>query len=402
MIETYDFSSLSTRGGATPESFFEWRQRAFPFFERKVFLTHASVSHLPAHSRDALTEYSSYLAELGQFDHVTDALYHSCKQRLARLLKENQLNATPDEIAFASSTSHAIGLVATSIDWKPGDNCVVADGDFPANVVVWKNLAHTDGVEVRTIPFRPKLDVSLDDIKPLVDGSTRVVSLASCNFLSGFPPNLKEIGAWLHEREVLLCVDAIQTLGAVRCDFSEVDFICADAHKWILGPNGIALLWTRPEVLKDLRPAILGWLATDDRDHWFHYDTTPIANAERFEPGARNYLGIIACDASLEVLQTYDAETIENRVVALRDFAAQKLAESGFEVLWEPDADLKSGIVSFRAASNDATYKLYKNLDQNFALSIRKDKFGDNWIRISAHFMNCKEDLEQLCRLTKS
>jgi len=378
------------------ENFLEWRRHSFPFFERKTFLTHASVSPLPAHTRQALQDYAAHLADYGQFDAYSDTYYFRCKERVAALLCENKAPATPQEIAFAGSTSHALGLVATSIDWKSGENCVVADGDFPANVVTWKNLQHTHGVETRLIPYRPHMDLTLDDIKPLVDEKTRIVSLASCNFLSGCPLDLKEIGTWLHERGVLLCVDAIQTLGAVRCDFSEADFVCADSHKWLLGPNGIALLWTRGEVLKTLRPMVFGWLAGQNRDNWFSYDTTPIESAERFEPGARNYLGIAAFDASLEVLHNADPNIVENRVVQLRHFAAQKLVERGFHVLWQGDSNAKTGIVSFQAESESATLQLYKRLDENFTLSLRSDKAGRSWIRISSHFMNCEEDINAL------
>lgn len=390
------FPEANPRDAAVVESFLEWRRRAFPFFSRKICLTHASVSPIPAATRDAITEYSARLAIEGQFDFIHDATYIQCKERLAQLLRENDAPASAEEIAFAGSTSHALGIVATSIDWKAGENCVVVDGDFPANVTTWKNLTHTHGVEVRLVPHREQMDISLDDIIPFVDEKTRIVSLASCNFLSGFPLDLKTIGAWLRERGVLLCVDAIQTLGAVRCDFSEADFVCADAHKWLLGPNGIAVLWTRGEVLKTLRPMIFGWLSSQNRDSWFDYDTTPIDSAERFEPGARNYLGIIALNASLGVLQSGDLKVLENRIVHLRDFAAQKLAERGFRILWHGDANLKSGVVSFQCESDVATKALYQKLDENFALSLRNDKFGKAWIRISAHWMNCEDDIEKL------
>ena len=91
--------------------------------------------------------------------------------------------------------SHALGIVATGISWKSGDNCVVADGDFPANVVPWKNLRHRHEIDVRLIPFRPQMQITLDDLKPLVDERTRIVSLCSANFLSGCPINITEIGA---------------------------------------------------------------------------------------------------------------------------------------------------------------------------------------------------------------
>lgn len=390
------FPELVSGNNDILEAFLGWRRNAFPFFEHKTFLTHASVSPLPGHTCQALQEYAAHIAQYGQFDAFSDTYYFGCKERIAALLRDNQAPATPEEIAFAGSTSHALGLVATSIDWKAGENCVVADGDFPANVVIWKNLQHTHGVETRLVPHRPQMDLTLDDIKLLVDEKTRIVSLASCNFLSGFPLNLKEIGTWLRERGVLFCVDGIQTLGAVRCDFSQVDFVCADSHKWLLGPNGIAFLWVRGEVLKTLRPAIFGWLAGQKRDDWFSYDTTPIDNAERFEPGARNYLGIVAFNASLEVLHNAGPDIVENRVVHLRTYAAQKLTECGYNVLWQGDTGYKTGIVSFRAQTEAQTLTLYKKLDENFALSLRNDKAGQVWIRISSHFMNCQEDIDAL------
>jgi selenocysteine lyase/cysteine desulfurase len=308
--------------------------------------------------------------------------------------------ATADEVAFCGSTSHAIGTVATGIQWQSGDNSVVADGDFPANVVPWKNLHHRHDIEVRMIPYRARMNITLDDIKPLVDERTRIVSLASANFLTGYPLDLNEIGAWLHERGVLFCVDAIQTLGAVRFDATHVDFVCADAHKWLLGPNGIAILWSRRGALEQLHPALLGWLAPQNRENWFDYDTTPINNAERFEPGARNYLGIIALDAALALHEEAGAQWVEERVTMLRDHAARVLAERGCPLLWHPDANLPGGIVSFQAP-DEKTAALFKKLDQQFALSLRQDKAGAEWIRVSAHWMNIESDIDALAAQIK-
>lgn len=374
--------------------FMEWRRRAFPYFEHKIFFAHAGVSPLPRVVSDAIIEYSNLIAQRGQFDHEVGhfKLYKRCKQRIADLIGHG---ATPDEIAFASSTSHAIGLVATGIHWKAGDNCIVADGDFPANVITWKNLEHTHNIELRTIPHRPQMNLSLDDIKPLVNERTRVVSLASANFLSGYPINLEEIEKWLRSQNILFCVDAIQTLGAIRPAAQHVDFLCADAHKWMLGPNGIAFLWARREAMQQMRPAILGWLAVENRENWFEYDTNPINNAERFEPGARNYLGIAALDAALKLYEDTGPQWIENRVVELRDYAFQVLTLCGCPVLWEPESEKKAGILSFQAPRGETT-KLFRALDDQFALSLRKDKAGQDWIRLAAHWMNTTSDIDQL------
>lgn len=384
-------------------AFSQWRRRAFPFFNNKICLTHASVSPLPQAAADAAREYSQRIANEGQFDFVHQELYARCKERVARLIGNTSDGAAESsQVAFCGSTSQAIGIVATGILWKDGDNCVVADGDFPANVIPWKNLRHRHDVEVRLVPFRPQMTISLDDIKPLVDERTRVVSLSSANFLSGFPIDLNAIGAWLRERNILFCVDAIQTLGAVRFDATHVDFVCADAHKWLLGPNGIAVLWSRQSALEQLQPAILGWLSPQKRDDWFSYDTTPINNAERFEPGARNYLGAISLEASLALLEEAGAELVENRVVELRDEAARVLASRDCHLLWNPQAEKRAGIVSFQPSRSQQTAELYRHLDARFALSLRQDKSGGDWIRVSPHWMNTRADLQELGAMIES
>jgi selenocysteine lyase/cysteine desulfurase len=371
-----------------------WRRQHFPVFNHKIFLTHASVSPLPKIVADAISQYADRASQFGQWDAWHDEKYFQCKDRIARLIGAP---SQPSQIAFASSTSHAIGLVATSLPWKPGDNCIVADGDFPANVIPWKNLEFTHGVETRVIPGKPERPITIADIEPLIDENTRIVSLASANFLSGVPLDINAVGRWLKDRKVLFCVDGIQTLGAVRFDATYVDFVCADAHKWLLAPNGIAFLWAREEALQTMRPAILGWLAVQDRDHWLEYDTTPINSAERFEPGSRNYTGIIALDAALQIFENLGLEQIENRITALRQHASQVLLEKGCRLLWQPTPNLPAGIISFQPPDGNAT-AFFERTESEFLLSLRDDKSGDKWIRLSPHFMNCEEDFDKLAK----
>lgn len=381
--------SFSIPSGA---EFFAWRREQFPFFQSKICLTHASVCPLPARSVAAIQNFAGRLGTEGQFDYFAQPVYKSCKERLARLLGNG---AVPEEIAFAGSTSHALGLVATSFPWRAGDNCVVFDGDFPANVIVWKNLAITHGVEIRVVPFKPARDFTVADLEPFVDERTRIVTLSAVNFLSGCALDLKSFGEFIHSRGALMCVDAIQGFGGVELDLTEADFVCADAHKWMMGPNGIAFAWFRGSVLPPMRPQILGWLATGSRDNWFAYGTDLFPSAERFEPGARNYLGIAGMEASLGLLEEVGPSEVSRRVSHLRDYGAQKLAALGCELRWMPDGTSQSGIFSFRPESGDIQ-TLNAHLDERFALSLRSDRDAREWIRVSPHWMNTESDLDEL------
>jgi selenocysteine lyase/cysteine desulfurase len=150
-----------TRDEAT---FLQWRRRAFPFFEHKICLTHASVSPLPRVVAEA--GFRVLVAH-----HARRPVRFRARPYLPALQRargeSHRQRRDRDEVAFCGSTSHAIGTVATGIQWQSGDNCVVADGDFPANVVPWKNLQHRHDIEVRMIPYRPHMNITLDDIKPL-------------------------------------------------------------------------------------------------------------------------------------------------------------------------------------------------------------------------------------------
>ena len=378
--------------------FFDWRREQFPFFQHKICLTHASVSPLPARTTEALIDFSRRMAHDGQFDFVAQDIYARAKERIAQMLNNG---AKPDEIAMASSTSHALGLVATSFPWRAGDNCVVVDGDFPANVIIWKNLTPTQNVEIRMVPYRETGDWTWEDFEPLLDENTRLVTVSAVNFLTGCPLDIQMLGEKLHARGIALCVDAIQAFGAVATDYSAADFVCADAHKWMLGPLGAAFAWFSPQYLPQMRPQILGWLANKERDNWFSYDIEPFPTAERFEPGARNYLGVVGMEASLALLQEVGIETVEKRVVHLRDYGAAKLADAGAKILWRGDASQPSGTVSFQKLGADIV-ALNAHLDKRFALSLRADRAGDSWIRVSAHFMNCEDDLDELAAAVKA
>ena len=378
--------------------FFEWRREQFPFFHNKICLTHASVAPLPARASRALIHYAQRLSDDGQFEFVSDAIYARAKERIAQMIGDV---AKPEEVAMANSTSHALGLVATSFPWKAGDNCIIVDGDFPANVVTWKNLQITHGVEMRMVPYRETGEWTWQDFEPLLDGNTRMVTVSAVNFLTGCPLDLKTLGEKLHERGIALCVDAIQAFGAVVPDFSTSDFVCADAHKWMLGPLGAAFTWFSPQYLTQMRPQILGWLAVEERDNYFSYRTDPLPNAERFEPGARNYLGIVGMEAALGLLQDVGMETVQERVVALRDYGAAALENVGARVVWRGDASRPSGTFSFRVEGADMS-AMNKKLDERFALSLRADRSGQDWIRVSAHFMNCEDDLDELAAAVKA
>jgi cysteine desulfurase/selenocysteine lyase len=366
------------------------RRREFPVVADKVYLAHAAVCPLPACVVRALTEYLAHAGRGGQFEYL-----HATAEAQARTLAAALLDASPEEIAFVSSTSAGLSMVAAGLPWQPQDSVVIAEGDFPSNVYPWLRLQKL-GVRVKAIPTRGDGLVSLEDVAAHVDGSTRLVALSSVHFATGARMDIEGIGRYLESRGVLFCVDAIQSLGAVPLSTRHVDFMVADAHKWLLGPQGIGLLFVRQSRFETLEPALLGWKSVNAEKDFVRHKLELAPTARRYEPGSLNALGLIGLHAALQMLQHVGSAAISEHLTSLHHFLVPALQLKGYEVLAQTPASLPSGIVSFRHDSRDLP-QLYRDLDAHkIVVSLRQDPSGRACLRVAPHFYNTRAELEQL------
>ncbi len=201
----------------------EQRHEEFPITRSEVFLAHAAMSPLPRRVSSAIEGYCRMGTTLGQWEHLFGNLEAETRRYAALIM-----GCSEEEIAFVASTSMGLSLVAAGLPWQKGDNVVVADGDFPANIYPWLNLERR-GVRVKFVPWRNGGVISLDDIKGQIDEHTRLVSLSSVNFVTGFKVDIGAIGQYLREKGILFCVDAVQSLGTLPFDCRHVDFAASSA-----------------------------------------------------------------------------------------------------------------------------------------------------------------------------
>jgi selenocysteine lyase/cysteine desulfurase len=365
------------------------RRREFPVVAHKTYLAHAAVCPLPACVARALREYVDAIERGGQFEYLHAPAETSARRRAASLI-----GARAQEIAFAPSTSAGLSMIAAGLPWQRGDSVVVYEGDFPSNVYPWLQL-RARGVEVRAIPAAIR-GVALDDVSARVDGSTRLVALSSVHFATGTRLDLDAIGAYLRARGVLFCVDAIQSLGAVPTLCTHVDFMVADAHKWLLGPQGIALLYVRSEHFERLTPALVGWKSgAASKDFSASERLTLADGARRYEPGSLNALGVVGLAAALELIERAGIATIAARLALLRQQLTAALVARDYELSGVSD----SGIVAFTRAGADMR-ALQQRLDrEQVIVSLRSDPLGRACVRVAPHFYNTPAELEHMLAL---
>jgi selenocysteine lyase/cysteine desulfurase len=268
---------------------------------------------------------------------------------------------------------------------------VVSEADFPSNVYPWLQL-RARGVEVRAIPAAVS-GITLEDVSARVDAGTRLVALSSVHFTTGARLDLDAIGGYLRARGVLFCVDAIQSLGALPTPCTHADFMVADAHKWLLGPQGIALLYVRSDHFERLTPALVGWKsASASRDFSAGRPLVLAADARRYEPGSLNALGVVGLAAALELIERAGITAIAARVALLRRQLTAALLARGYELSGESD----SGIVSFLRAGEDMR-ALQQKLDrEQIVVSLRHDPLGRACVRVAPHFYNTPAELERM------
>lgn len=378
---------------------------SMPIANRFAYYDHAAVSPLPDGAAQALMSYASQASEMGCVPWLKWAAGVSQLREAAATL----IGATTDEIALVNSTTQGINLVAEGFPWKEGDNLVVPDNEFPSNLLPWRNLARR-GVELRLVPVPPSGEITPGDIAPLIDSRTRLIAISWVGFLSGFRIDLAAMAELAHSRGCLLSLDAIQGLGAFPIDVRScgVDFLSADGHKWMLGPEGAGIFYCQREHLNLLQPLGLGWNSLASGG----FDPASIAikdNAARYEGGATNMPGMLGLGASLRLLNEHHGLSLNRdlpRPLASPVAAAilenvaeleELLTGAGFVCHLPADPNHRGGILRVSwpeadAVGESAYMEARKHcIARDVVLSVR-----GGCIRISPHAYNNRDDHERL------
>jgi len=371
---------------AAPPDWNSFRQQ-MPVAERWAYFDHAAVAPLPRPARDALIDWADQAMRQG--DTVWPQWTHHAET--TRQMAAKLIGADEAEIALVGNTTAGINLVAEGYPWQPGDNVVTLADEFPTNQYPWLNLA-AKGVETRRIATeRGRLDLAKLDQR--CDRRTRIVSVSWINFANGYRHDVPAIAEVAHRRGALLLLDAIQGLGVFPIQARDwgVDFLAADGHKWLLGPEGAGILFIRREHLDRLRPLGLGWNSVVHGHDYQRIDLKLKPSAARYEGGSLNLAGFIALGASLRLLMDLGAEAIARRLLGLTDQAWQKLEAAGAQIVSHSEREHRSGILSFSLPGVDPMAFRKHCLSSGVVLSCR-----GGHLRIAPHGYNNEQDLNRL------
>ena len=353
-------------------------------------MAHAAVTALPRVVADAVIRYAEQSASDSE-DFC--ALLKSIQETRAAAAK--LIGSSPDEIALIGPTSLGLSLFANGIDWQPGDEVVCYLEDYPANVYPWLNL-RSRGVSIHLLqPSQPGA-VTPELVADALTSKTRLVALASCNFLSGYRIDLDAIGQRLRKRGILFSVDAIQTLGAFPTTVEYVDFLSADAHKWMLGPPAIGVVFVRKECFELCRPTLLGSWNVKAPGFIAQEEIEFQPTAQRYEPGAMNMPGIFGMKAGIDLLLEIGIDPIAGRILTVKSRLAEGLQRLGFNILGPATGPSASGITTVWDSGRDIQALFERLTSERVICSPRRDRQGRQYIRFSPHFYNTEAEVDHI------
>jgi cysteine desulfurase / selenocysteine lyase len=366
----------------------------FPVLRHWHFFNHAGVSPLPKVAGDAMRKFAAE----GEAGAYLQSIWYQDIEKL-RILAAQMINATKEEVAFVKNTSEGISIVANGIDWQWGDRIITTEVEYPANVYPWMEVVRTRGAKLVMIPeetdAKGRKFVPVEKIlEAAEDRRTKLVAISHVEYASGQRHDLARIGEFCRMQGKLLCVDAIQTVGVTPVDVQamNIDFLAADGHKWMMGPEGAGIFYCRKELIERTRPLMVGWMNVINSQDYGNYDYTLRPDAGRFECGSHNVAGLLGLKASLEMLKSVGVENVAERLKVLTDRLVVGLTKKGYRVISPRKGEAWSGIVSFVSEKHkhEEIFRMLRK-EKKIEIAVREGR-----LRCSPHFYNTEEQMDRV------
>ncbi len=352
-----------------------------------VYLNHAAVGVLPRPTREALHEFVDGHATggvMGVLRYEVDLPKY--RERIGRFI-----GASGAEIALLRNTGDGANAIASGFRWKAGDELIMPDDEFPSNAQPWLAL-RARGVNVRFVErARERLTPAV--LRAMLTPRTKIVTVSWVGFADGYRYDLAGLADVAHANGTLLCVDAIQGLGAFPIDVRAcgIDALYGAGAKWMLALQGVGFLYVRADLLDRLDLGAPGWRSVADMWNFLQYDQPPAPNASRFEGGTPNFIGALSLARSIELFETSGTNAIAAHVLALTDRLVDGLNAAGADVLSTRGESCSSGIVTFNVPGRDPI-ELGKAMQRQGIVTT----YRANGIRISPHGYNSFEEIDNV------
>jgi cysteine desulfurase/selenocysteine lyase len=358
----------------------------FPVLEEWTYLDNAFVGLMPRQVREGHLNYINSWHKFKTKEGNTILQDWLEKTSEVRKMVAGFIKVKSREVAFTMNTGAGLNIITNGIDWDRGNNVVFPEWEHNP---LYTHRTKKEGVEHRAVPVKDGV-IEISDMEKAIDDNTKLVQVSHVSYVNGFRFNLKEIAEIAHEHGAKILVDATQAVGAIEVDYKkdDVDFVSVAPYKYLMGPTGLAFLYINEKNLPELTPDRTGW----KNQAWEGdnpEDTTDLESAEKFEYGTLNFEGMYALERSLVFLNQLGIEKIEDQVLKLSNYLYDEVVAAG-KKMYTADRP-NSPIISYY--QKDAVKKAFELKNRKIKVTGREAHGGH--MRVSVHFYNTKEDIDQ-------
>ena len=373
-----------------------------PGCKTKMHFNNAGASLMPLSVIEAMLEHINLEATIGGYEAADlkakeiAGFYDS-----AALL----VNGKANNIAFTSSATNSFARALSCIPFREGDSLLLANEDYISNQLAFFSLQKRFNLKIFRAASLKEGGVDLDDMKRLMDKHhPKLVTLTHVPSNSGLIQPAEELGTLCKERNIYYLVDACQSAGQIPLDVEKIhcDFLSATLRKFLRGPRGAGFLYASDRIINEkLEPLFIDmrggdWIATNE------YQVR--MDARRFEDWEIPYSLLLGSKAAIDLANSLGLKNINERNTYLCDRIRKGLSGlQGFRLL-DIGRHLSS-IITIEIRGHKPTDVLQGlrsiNINtsvghRNFALIDFEAKNVDWALRISPHYYNTENEIDQL------
>lgn len=375
-----------------------------------VYFDNGATTLKPYILSEAISDYyNNYSANAHRGDYdislKVDTMYEKTRELVRKFINARSTN----EIVFTSGTTDSLNKIIFGYfkdKLKENDEIIITKSEHASNVLPWFELKDSNNIKIKYIEL-DDLKVTLDNLKKVVTPKTKVISLAHITNVAGDIRPIKEIIKFAHENNILVIVDAAQSIAHMKVDVQDldIDFMGFSAHK-MYGPTGVGVIYGKEELLNNIKPIIFGggMNASFSSDGVRIYDDLP----QLLEAGTQNIAGVIGFGKIIEYLTNIGMDNIYKHEIELKNYLISELEKIDNIKIYNKHSE--SGIVAINYVDVFAQdLAIYLNKYHicvragNHCAKILKDEIGiKNTVRISLALYNTKEEIDYLIKVLKN
>lgn len=336
--------------------------------------------------------------------HIREVNYHGSyymrnlrlenKQRVTAKLAE-MADCSADELVITRNATESLDTIIGGVDWKPGDEAVLANQDYGAMRSMFELVERRYGVvrKVIDVPMLPQSDQEIvDTYAAAITSKTRLLMVCHIINITGHILPIRKICDMAHSKGVDVLVDGAHAFGHFEFSIDDLncDYYGTSLHKWLSAPLGAGFLYVKKSNLSKIWPMFASPKDSDDITRLNHTGTHPahtdlaIANAIEFH----NRIGGARKEARLRYLQNYWTD---------------QAREMDHVTLYTPKERHRScGIANAGIKGMESSEMAKKLMDEHGIFTVAINTGGVSGCRISPNVFTSIEELDTLVAALKS